>query len=714
MELQVSDSFNHKLLSSSVLSIVYDLTDFINKPDDYDETREIFFPFIPYSEKDSIDSLIRKATKDSKDQKDSPKTQGFHIWIRDITSSKMQLLEHTSYLARKIGFPEIILPDDFRNDIYLTTVSGEFHKGSKKSERNIEVTVRAINSQGAVIAKALSVGVESGLVSSYKSVVYYHEDKPKWMESIKISLSIEDFCSSHLKFTFKHRSSNENKDKNEKPFAISFIPLMNENGTTLKDNAFDLFVYKVDGKKYNDSDTSYLSLPCSKKELEEKYQIDSMSYNEVKQFLGKKFPISNFACSPKDTFTISIVVCSTKLAQDINIFSLLNWKEKRDSLEDILININNLDGGDVVKFLHDTLDALFEIWMDQSTPPSYDAMVFNALVTIIGLLLKKKYMYFQQILNDYIERNFSATLIYTKLIECFKQNIEQPCYNTVTCMEYIFKFIVRSRTLFAFMNGDNDKEEFETFLEGLLQLFSNFMKNSDKQLIKVKSGILKYLPRSISDIITVYESKRLSSIIVQMLMNIPADELSSQKLACMHDLVYTPLFKLVECRRQLLPVIDANLKINLLALNDDTLPKDDGFKEKLFKCLSIISDILNLLNRQEARSVRLDISEVTTTLLGAMMDAFVYLEGKNNAHYVHLWSIIISLLHQMTDYHYNEHFNNLRQTNELSSFMLKLLRMFQTCTKMIFPIDWNDMNIVQNRYAFIWFIKTCTPTNFDF
>ena len=39
----------------------------------------------------------------------------------------------------------------------------------------------------------------------FKSVIYYHEDKPKWNEIFKVAVPIEEFKGSHIKFTFKHR-----------------------------------------------------------------------------------------------------------------------------------------------------------------------------------------------------------------------------------------------------------------------------------------------------------------------------------------------------------------------------------------------------------------------------------------------------------------------------------------------------------------------------
>lgn len=89
------------------------------------------------------------------------------------------------------------------------------------------------------------LGGDSEPLSDFNSVVYYHEDKPRWYEIVKLAIPIEDFKGSHLKFMFKHRSSNETKDKNEKPFALSFVKLMQDNGTTLRDTLHELLVYKV-------------------------------------------------------------------------------------------------------------------------------------------------------------------------------------------------------------------------------------------------------------------------------------------------------------------------------------------------------------------------------------------------------------------------------------------------------------------------------------
>lgn len=48
----------------------------------------------------------------------------------------------------RVGFPEIILPGDVRNDIYLILDKAEFDKGAKSAERNVEIAVTVCDEQG--------------------------------------------------------------------------------------------------------------------------------------------------------------------------------------------------------------------------------------------------------------------------------------------------------------------------------------------------------------------------------------------------------------------------------------------------------------------------------------------------------------------------------------------------------------------------------------
>ncbi|KAH7642670.1 dedicator of cytokinesis protein 1-like protein [Dermatophagoides farinae] len=700
---------------------VYSLNDVINNHMDQREKKEIFVPLVMYSERDSLDSLLRKVIRDPKDAKDMCKTQGFIISILLFASYKMQLLDkyrmyyaqYPSYIARKIGFRDIILPEDVRNDLYLTLVSGEFHKGSKKSERNIEVTVKIIDENGMVINDCLAVDSHNTMDSLYRSVVYYHEDKPKWMETIKIVLPTEKFPDAHLKFTFKHRSSNENKDKNEKPFAIAFIKLMNADETTLANQIYRPFIYKIDSKKINENDKSYLSYPSCKNDLKQLEDNNNVLSSNSIESLTRQQPINKqklstmYVHSARDIFTISVVVCSTKLTQNIQILSLLGWKENKISLNEILMNVQKLEGSEIMKFLYDVLNALFEIWMDPYTRSDYDRQIFDALIYIIKHLLQDKYIHFQEILNEYIEKHFSATLIHMKLIESFKYYIENPdsiaSYHTVTCMEFIFKFIIRSRNLYVILNGDKNRDDFETALEDLFELFTRLMdimetkdEMNGENIIKVKLGILKYFPKIIKNVLTIFDERKLAMKMIKLIKNIPCTELSVQKLSCIHEIVESELYSgYPECRRKLVPTINVHLQTALVIVVGENF-----HHEKLEKCLAIISDALKILIQQkDLRIIKYDINDFVQILLQPMIDTFLsfQMQKRNENTFRHkMWSIIIAIMYQMTDYHYNEFFNRLKCNHEFEQFIRSVLKIFDHATKLIYPTDWSYMNITQN------------------
>lgn len=76
-------------------------------------------------------------------------------------------------------------------------------------------------------------------------------------------------------------------------------------------------------------------------------------------------------------------------------------------------------------------------------------------------------------------------------------------------LQYIIRFIVRSRVLFSELYDGKDKYEFEhNFRELLNSIVKMMCFTSDCTLI-VQGACLKFLPNTISDILQVFDSKKL-------------------------------------------------------------------------------------------------------------------------------------------------------------------------------------------------------------
>uniref|UniRef100_A0A8U8CDN8 Uncharacterized protein n=1 Tax=Geospiza parvula TaxID=87175 RepID=A0A8U8CDN8_GEOPR len=293
--------------------------------------------------------------------------------LAQVQKDFSHLVDRSTAVARKMGFPEIILPGDVRNDIYVTLIQGEFDKGKKKTPKNVEVTMSVHDEDGNLQEKAIHPGAGYEGVSEYKSVVYYQVKQPCWYETVKVAIAIEEVSRCHLRFTFRHRSSQESRDRSERAFGMGFVKLMNADGTTLQDGKHNLIVYKGDNKKMEDA-KSYLTLPCTKTEMEEKEAPSGKNLHSLANFTPTKD-------STKDSFQIATVICSTKLTQNVDLLGLLNWRSNAHNIAHNLRKLMEVEGGEIVKFLPDTLDALFNIMMEMSENETYDFLVFDALVS---------------------------------------------------------------------------------------------------------------------------------------------------------------------------------------------------------------------------------------------------------------------------------------------------------------------------------------------
>lgn len=498
----------------------FDLTPIIKKDDDFKSDSQYQMPFVA-CERDTLDTTLRKIIN----SKDSINKDGSNIWIsvEMLHGDLKQLKEEYPHLivsnmahARKLGFPEVIFPGDVRNDLYVTLLNGEFSKSTSKTcDKNIEVTVTVCNDVGEIVGDVITQGGGASMLSEYRSVIYYHEDKPKWNETFKINVPIEEFIKCHLKFTFKHRSSNEAKDRNEKPFAMSYVKLQQDNGTTLQQGHHVLVVYKYDHKKLDAKNHfNYYTLP----------------YRSFELLATPKPSAVGFTLLQKDSFTIDINLCSTKLTQDVDLLGLLRWQTSPERLHESLIQLLKVSQEEIVKFLQDILDALFDILVQNNDPFRLDDLVFQCLLKLIETVSDKKYQHFQSVLDLYINESFSSTLAYDKLINVLERHFldafncinkeneinsepndnpsEKKLYNTIKNLQYIMKFIIRSRQLYANLNKDEGKLAFETKLEDLMSLFVQLIQMPNP-LLRSQGAIFKYLHVIASDLVEVYDPLKL-------------------------------------------------------------------------------------------------------------------------------------------------------------------------------------------------------------
>ncbi|XP_015202316.1 dedicator of cytokinesis protein 1 isoform X1 [Lepisosteus oculatus] len=685
---------------------VMDVTDIITGKVD-DEDKQHFIPFQPLALDDAIrhkqlnissrfsprvagenDFLQTVINKVIAAKEVNHKGQGLWVTLKllpgdihQIRKDFPHLVDRSTAVARKMGFPEIIMPGDVRNDIYVTLAQGDFDKGSKTTPKNVEVTMSVYDEDGKRLENVIFPGAGDDGISEYKSVIYYQVKQPRWFETVKVAIPIEDVNRSHLRFTFRHRSSQDSKDKSEKIFALSFVKLMRYDGTTLRDGEHDLIVYKAEAKKLEDSSV-YLNLPATKLELEEK------GYSAT----GKSLQGLGSCTISKDSFQISTLVCSTKLTQNVDLLGLLKWRSNTSLLQQNLRQLMKVDGGEVVKFLQDTLDALFNIMMENSDIDTYDTLVFDALVFIIGLIADRKFQHFNPVLETYIRKHFSATLAYTKLTTVLKDYVDkaekstEQLFKAMKALEYIFKFIVRSRVLFNQLYENKGETDFMESLRSLFTSFNDMMSSNSENTVMVKGAALKYVPTIVNDVKLVFDPKELSKLFTEFILKVPPGRLVKQKLYCMIDIVHSDLFTQHDCREILLPLMTDQLKFHLEK------------QEELEACCQLLSYILEVLYRKNVGPTQWHVQIIMEKLLRTVNRTVISM-GRDSELIGSFVASMTATLRQMEEYHYAHLISTFgKMRTDVVDFLMETFIMFKDLIgKNVYPADWVIMNMMQNK-----------------
>uniref|UniRef100_A0A669Q2Q3 Dedicator of cytokinesis 3 n=1 Tax=Phasianus colchicus TaxID=9054 RepID=A0A669Q2Q3_PHACC len=587
-------------------------------------------------------------------------------------------------VTRKLGFPDVIMPGDIRNDLYLTLEKGDFERGGKSVQKNIEVTMYVLYADGEILKDCISLGSGEPSRSAYHSFVLYHNNSPRWGEIIKLPIPIDRFRGSHLRFEFRHCST---KDKGEKKlFGFAFTPLMRDDGTTLSDDIHELYVYKVPRL---------------------------LNYSPLLQF---KFALLPFVYG----FYLFLSYCSA-----VDLLALLKWKAYPDRVMDILGRLRHVSGEEIVKFLQDILDTLFVV-LDDNTE-KYGLLVFQSLVFIINLLRDSKYFHFRPVMDTYIQKHFAGALAYKELIRCLKWYMDRSAelvrqdhiQEAMRALEYLFKFIVQSRILYSRATCGMEEEQFRSSIQELFQSIRFVLSldsRSSETLIFTQAALLNSFPAIFDELLQMFTVQEVAEFVRGTLGSMPStvhigQSMDVVKLQSIARTVDSRLFSFSESRRILLPVVLHHIHLHLRQ------------QKELLICSGILSSIFSIIKTSSLEGdVVEEVEMMVESLLDVLLQTLLTIMSKSQSQEGEYVSCLLSLLRQMSDTHFQHLLDNFQSKDELKEFLLKIFCVFRNLMKMsVFPRDWMVMRLLTSniivttvQYLSSALHKNFTETDFDF
>lgn len=179
------------------------------------DEKEFTFRVFQTDEKDFFqlhDTLIRKQNNKYSLLSSHP-NYGIVISVRVLDGDLRQIRDENPLTfknvstTKKMGFPDVIMPGHVRNDLYLTLERGEFEKGGKSTGKNIQVSVAVFDYEGNVVPHCIWGASGTDSSTDYHSMIIYHHNAPCWMETIRLAVPIEKYNIAHIRFEYRHCSS---------------------------------------------------------------------------------------------------------------------------------------------------------------------------------------------------------------------------------------------------------------------------------------------------------------------------------------------------------------------------------------------------------------------------------------------------------------------------------------------------------------------------
>uniref|UniRef100_F1KQ52 Dedicator of cytokinesis protein 1 n=1 Tax=Ascaris suum TaxID=6253 RepID=F1KQ52_ASCSU len=603
---------------------------------------------------------------------------------------------HPPVELRKMFFADVISADDIRNDLYVTLIQGDLH-GGKGSDKNIEARVCIVDTYG-VVKDSVEIMTADGVQkkTTYHSLVLYHDDKPKWNETVKIQIPEDTDQNMHLRITFHYKKCYEKGKQEKGPFALAFARIM-EGATLIKDAIHELLIYRIESGKFDENDTSYSRLPATRAELK-------ASQSQLRP------QTSSFVCGEKNFLCIETVTCSTTLTHNRNLLDILRWKTNRGNLRERLQEISRPKGvtlgEELVKFIPNFCDALFEI-IDHH--PDYDGLVFDALVSVIQLVNEERYKNFQPVLQKYI-KNFHSTVAFVKLIPVLQQRVEsaedthESTLATMKALGILVQMIVKSKQCSDRLRLTSSS--FSQLMNDLLNSFVVFMQNKRVRMT-CQNTALKHLPSIIPHLSSpdVFDPHELTDFLVRLMDHLGENISPRCRLNFIKDVVQTDYFLQASNRIKLLPKVLEKVVDELESIDFGRVASVATDRTKVVECISASADIIfDILERlfsanasEDERGTEDELHILISQMFRTVLQTTISLINEKMPASA-FCALTIALLSKMSAQMYKAYVDVHRTLIDKQDLLMEMVHLFRDLiNKSSFDSSWFHMICLQNK-----------------
>lgn len=393
---------------------------------------------------------------------------------------------------------------------------------------------------------------------------------------MKLDISADMIEDCHLFFTFRNRQDKTNRNHTagsiDKPFAFAFLPLFSGNMTFIPDGEHSLALFKYDKQ----SATPEVYCRCQ----------PTLEPNQVVPEITSA--LTKLLIPLKDTFIVRSFLCSTKHTQNEVLLKLMKWEELLDQpqlLRETLTKLKFASEVEICKFLRNIFDALFGVLVSRvnAEAKEYDDLIFNALVTLLGIVSDRRFTNFKPVVDLYIDQHFSCTGASTHLIRSLQSLLLNPTTaenaqslrSSIKVWGYLLRFIVKSRELqrakdlaapasVGLMSEAIDAK-FKSDISSILGRITGLMSMNSSAVIGTQTLAVQHFASLLPELGKVYGPQELLEKSNTFVESITATKgkIIIWRLLLQEHIVMSHIFDLAECRVQLIPKLTTWVKPHL-------------------------------------------------------------------------------------------------------------------------------------------------------